>query len=55
MWDEFVYQSLPVRVVLGAGATARLGAEVDRSSIGQQFLSWTSRLLGKPGGWRACS
>ncbi|HLU60300.1 MAG TPA: maleylacetate reductase [Pseudonocardia sp.] len=33
MWDEFVHESLPMRVVFGAGASARLGAELDRLGL----------------------
>jgi maleylacetate reductase len=33
VWDEFVHQSLPMRVVFGAGSSARLGAEVDRLGL----------------------
>lgn len=33
MWDEFVHESLPMRVVFGAGTSARLGDEVDRLGL----------------------
>jgi maleylacetate reductase len=33
MWDEFVYQSLPMRVVFGAGTSTRLDEEVDRLGL----------------------
>jgi maleylacetate reductase len=33
VWDEFVHESLPMRVVFGAGASGRLGDEVDRLGL----------------------
>jgi maleylacetate reductase len=41
VWDEFVYQSLPMRVVFGAGARARLGEEVDRLGLGRVLVLCT--------------
>jgi maleylacetate reductase len=33
VWDEFVHESLPMRVVFGAGTSGRLGDEVDRLGL----------------------
>lgn len=41
MWDEFVYQALPMRVVFGAGTSARLGEEVDRLGLGRVLVLCT--------------
>ncbi|TWF80622.1 maleylacetate reductase [Pseudonocardia hierapolitana] len=41
MWDEFVHQSLPMRVVFGAGSSARLGEEVERLGLGRVLVLCT--------------
>ncbi|GAA5128214.1 maleylacetate reductase [Pseudonocardia adelaidensis] len=41
MWDEFVHQSLPMRVVFGAGTSTRLGAEVERLGLDRVLVLTT--------------
>jgi maleylacetate reductase len=41
VWDEFVHQSLPMRVVFGAGTSGRLGEEVDRLGLGRVLVLCT--------------
>jgi maleylacetate reductase len=41
VWDEFVHQSLPMRVVFGAGSSARLGEEVERLGLGRVLVLCT--------------
>jgi maleylacetate reductase len=49
MWDEFVYQSLPMRVVFGAGTSTRLGEEVDQLGLTRVLVLCTpeQEALGK--------
>jgi maleylacetate reductase len=41
VWDEFVHQSLPMRVVFGAGRSARLGEEVERLGLDRVLVLTT--------------
>ncbi|GAA0907679.1 maleylacetate reductase [Pseudonocardia zijingensis] len=41
VWDEFVHQSPPMRVVFGAGSAARLGEELDRLGLSRVLVLCT--------------
>jgi maleylacetate reductase len=40
-WDEFIHQSPPMRVVFGAGSSARLGPELDRLGLARVLVLCT--------------